>query len=99
MAKEKNSPGGSVPGKAAAVKKKPGPGKVAAQKPEKAVAAAAAASSSASAHRGQPSEAEIYQEISLRAFEFFCERGGHHGSHEADWHRAELEVRARYTRY
>lgn len=44
----------------------------------------------------QPATAELYEEIRLRAYEFFCERGGQHGSHEADWHRAESEVRSKH---
>lgn len=44
----------------------------------------------------QPSAAELYDEIRRRAYEFYCARGGQHGSHEADWHRAESEVRAKY---
>ena len=43
-----------------------------------------------------PPPAQLYEEIRRRAFEFFCERGGQHGSHEADWHRAESEVRSKY---
>lgn len=44
----------------------------------------------------QPPPAELYEEIRRRAYEFYNERGGQHGSHEADWHRAEAEVRAKY---
>ena len=44
----------------------------------------------------RPSSAELYDEVRRRAFEFYKERGGEHGSHEADWHRAEAEVRAKY---
>ena len=106
MAREKNSE--SAPKKAAATKKKSSAaGKAAAQKPEKAVAAAGAAhsapaSSGGSAHRVQPSrvqpsETELYQEISVLAYQFYRERGGHHGAHEADWHRAEQQVRAKYN--
>lgn len=43
-----------------------------------------------------PPVAELYDEIRRRAYEFYCERGGEHGSHEADWHRAESEVRSKY---
>jgi hypothetical protein len=43
-----------------------------------------------------PSPAQFYDEIRCRAYEFYCERGGEHGSHEADWHRAESEVRLKY---
>jgi hypothetical protein len=44
----------------------------------------------------QPSAAELYDEIRRRAYEFYSARGGQHGSHEADWHRAESEVRSKY---
>jgi hypothetical protein len=44
----------------------------------------------------RPSPAELYDEIRRRAYEFYTERGGQHGSHEADWHRAESEVRSKY---
>ncbi len=44
----------------------------------------------------QPSPADLYDEIRRRAYEFYRARGGQHGSHEADWHRAESEVRAKY---
>jgi hypothetical protein len=44
----------------------------------------------------QPSPAELYDEIRRRAYEFYRERGGQHGSHESDWHRAESEVRSKY---
>jgi hypothetical protein len=43
-----------------------------------------------------PPPAQLYDEIRCRAYEFYCERGGEHGSHEADWHRAESEVRLKY---
>lgn len=93
MAKEKkSSPEDSAPKKADA---KPGPanqpaaGKVAAGKPAKAVA-------TASQSFTQRSHAELHEEIRLRAYELYCGRGGHHGLHDADWHLAELEVRAKY---
>jgi hypothetical protein len=44
----------------------------------------------------RPVPADLYEEIRRRAYEFYNERGGQHGSHEADWHRAEAEVRAKY---
>lgn len=37
------------------------------------------------------------EEIALRAFELFLARGGEHGHHEEDWHRAEQELKARYS--
>jgi cell division protein FtsN len=96
MAKEKkNSPDGSVPQKVAA--KSSPVKKVAAKKPAaKKPAEMAAAAVSASAPPAQPLPAELHEEIRLRAYEFYCERGGHHGLHDADWQRAELEVRAKY---
>lgn len=103
MAKEKNSSDKSAPKKTAAKKspaKKAAAKKAAVKKPaEVAIAVAAAAppgSASAAVHRAQPSTAELYEEIRRRAYELYCERGGDHGSHEADWHRAELEVRSKY---
>jgi hypothetical protein len=50
----------------------------------------------ASVRTKTPSAAELYEEIRRRAYEFYQERGGQHGSHETDWHRAELEVRSKY---
>jgi Protein of unknown function (DUF2934) len=103
MAKEKKPSEKSAPGKTAA-RKSPAK-KAAAPKavPGKAVAVAQgadAASVAAPARTAlplpQPPAAELYEEIRRRAYEFYCERGGHHGSHEADWHRAELEVRSKY---
>jgi Protein of unknown function (DUF2934) len=97
MAKDKKTPGDSAPRKAAAAKKNPAR-RAAATKPEKVVAAAAAAAASgAPSRRVQPLEEDLFQEIRRRAYEFYCERGGNHGGHEADWHRAEREVRAKYT--
>ena len=102
MAKEKNSSDKSAPKKTAAKKtpaKKAAAPKAAVKKPaaaEMAVAAAMPGSAGGHAHRGQPAAAELYEEIRRRAYELYCERGGDHGSHEADWHRAELEVRSKY---
>jgi hypothetical protein len=101
MAKEKSTPQKSASSSSAAKKsptKKKTPSKAAA-----ALAGAAAGASPASAPvsctlapRPQPSAIELYEEIRRRAYELYCERGGQHGSHEADWHRAETEVRAKY---
>jgi hypothetical protein len=60
------------------------------------IAAAPAVASGPAVPRKQPSAAELYEEIRRRAFEIYCERGANHGSHEADWHRAEVEVRSKY---
>ena len=35
-----------------------------------------------------------HEQIARRAFELFLSRGGEHGRHEEDWHRAERELRA-----
>ena len=108
MANEKNSSDKSAPKKTAAKKSAAKPAaakKAAVKKPaaaEIAVAAAAPASPAmpasggAAGHRAQPSAAQLYEEIRLRAYQLYCERGGEHGSHEADWHRAELEVRSKH---
>lgn len=94
MTKEKNSSDKSAPKKTAA-KKSPAT-KTAAKKAAPGKTAAAPAAAGTHAHRTQPSAAELYEEIRRRAYELYCERGEHHGSHEADWHRAELEVRSKY---
>jgi hypothetical protein len=52
--------------------------------------------SSAPLRTAPPAAAQLYEEIRRRAYEFYRERGGQHGSHEADWHRAESEVRSKY---
>jgi hypothetical protein len=104
MAKEKKSADTPAPKPAAkpAVKNaaKKSPDKKAAAKKPVAVEIAAAASASADAstspvHTAQPSAAQFHEEIRRRAYELYRERGGHHGSHEADWHRAESEVRSK----
>ncbi len=101
MAKEKNSsdtPALKSAPKKAAAKKSPTK-KVAANKPVAGeVAAAAAAPSQLStrpAQKSQPSAVQLHDEIRRRAYELYRERGGQHGSHEADWHRAESEVRSK----
>lgn len=33
------------------------------------------------------------EQIAQRAFELYLARGGEHGRHEEDWHRAEQEIR------
>lgn len=101
MAKEKNSSETPAPKKTAAKK---APAKSAAKKASPATKSAVAhaapsappVTSGAPAARKGPSAAEMYDEIRRRAFELYNERGGEHGSHEADWHRAESEVRAKY---
>jgi hypothetical protein len=98
MAKEKKSPNKSTPKKT--TRKKSAAPTVDA--PDKSVAEEIAATAptseahSAPTRTAQPSPAELYDEIRCRAYEFYCARGGKHGSHEADWHRAESEVRLKY---
>jgi hypothetical protein len=99
MAKEKDSSEKSNSKKAAAKKS---PKKAAAPKkhPAEEIANTAPVTaphiSAAPLKTAPPSPAELYDEIRRRAYEFYTERGGEHGSHEADWHRAEFEVRSKY---
>jgi hypothetical protein len=53
--------------------------------------------STASEHAAQPATAIPHDEIRHRAYEFYCERGGQHGLHEADWYRAESELRSKHS--
>ncbi len=99
MAKEKQSSEKTTAKKTAAKKS---PAKVAAA-PKKSAAEIASTVPVSEPHltaapirTAKPSAAELYEEIRRRAYEFYNERGGQHGSHEADWHRAESEVRAKY---
>lgn len=100
MAKEKKSSEKNTPKKTAA--KKSTAKKAAAPKVSAAEAIAATPPSVETPltrkplRTAQPAAAELYDEIRRRAYEFYRERGGQHGSHEADWHRAEAEVRAKY---
>ena len=48
-------------------------------------------------HRNQ-ADARIEEEIRIRAYELFEQRGRHEGFHDEDWARAEAEVLARYRR-
>ena len=48
-----------------------------------------AAASNAAAHKGEPT----HEEIAKLAHRYWEERGHHHGSHVADWIRAERELR------
>jgi hypothetical protein len=99
MAKEKNTSDKPTAKKTAAKKS---PAKKAMEKQpvaEQVVAAAAVASTqppTAPVQKAQPLPAEMYEEIRRRAYELYRQRGGQHGSHEADWHRAEVEIRAKY---
>lgn len=102
MAKEKNSSDTPTPKKTAAKKspaKKAAVKKTAAKKPvaaEIAVATAAAPLSTSPAQTLQPPVAQLHEEIRHRAYELYRARGGEHGLHETDWHRAESEVRSKY---
>jgi type IV secretory pathway TrbL component len=80
-----------TPAKKAAAKKNPVAGKTAVSAPS-----AAPLSPMAKPQKAMLSAAELYDEIRRRAYELYRERGGEHGSHEADWHRAESEVRAKH---
>jgi hypothetical protein len=100
MAKEKQSSEKSTPKKTTA--KKSTPAKAAAPKKstaEKIVSSAPVSApqvSAAPVRTARPAPAELYDEIRRRAYELYRERGGQHGSHEADWHRAEAQVRSKY---
>ena len=48
-------------------------------------------------HRNQ-ADARIEEEIRIRAYELFEQRGRQEGFHDEDWTRAEAEVLARYRR-
>ena len=87
MAKEKSSSGEPTPTKVSTKSKK-----TASQSRLKVVTS----SSGHAVPRTGPSLADLDQEIRVRAFELYCERGGEHGAHEDDWHRAEQEVLERY---
>ena len=43
-------------------------------------------------------EVRIEEEIRIRAYELFEQRGRHEGFHDEDWARAEAEVLAKYRR-
>jgi hypothetical protein len=101
MAKEKKSSDKPTPKKKSAAKKTPAKETVVTTNPvaEKIAATPPPAPphlSAAPLRTAPPSPADLYDEIRRRAYEFYCERGGEHGSHEADWHRAEAEVRSKY---
>ena len=92
MAKEKSSPGEAAP-----LKSKQSTGrKTASQSRLKVVSDSASATSGRAVQSAELAKAELDQEIRLRAYLFYCERGGEHGAHEDDWHRAEQEVREKY---
>ena len=43
--------------------------------------------------RPSPAETITYDQITARAYAFFLARGGTHGDDQADWFRAETELR------
>jgi len=45
-----------------------------------------------------PADAKIEEEIRIRAYELFEQRGRHEGFHDEDWARAEAEILAKYRR-
>ncbi len=94
MAKEKST-SDSLPGKGTKSKQST-TRKTASQSGLKVVAASGSATSASPRQWTEPSPTELDQEIRQRAYEYFCERGGQHGGHEDDWHRAEQEVREKY---
>jgi len=102
MKNEKNSPEEKPARKAAGTHKKSSATKTSrSSAPDgaaKSKAAAASASDGAAIRSVRPSTADLHEEIRLRAYQIYCERGGQHGMHDADWHRAELEVRAKYDK-
>jgi DUF2934 family protein len=89
MAKEKSSSGESTLTKT----KQSAARKTGSQSRLKVVASSDSASST---RWTEPTPAELDEEIRLRAYEFYCERGGGNGGHEDDWHRAEQEIREKY---
>ncbi len=91
MAKEKISSGETTKTKQSTARKTASPTRLK-------VVSDSASASGRSAQLTEPSSAELDQMIRLRAYEFFMERGGQHGAHEEDWHRAEREVRDRMAR-
>ena len=92
MAKEKSSSGETTPSKS----KQSTGRKTASQSRLKVVSASPSAASGRAAQSAELLKAELDQEIRLRAYLFYCERGGQHGAHEDDWRRAEQEVREKY---
>jgi hypothetical protein len=102
MAKENNSSGVSTPTKAATKSKQSTSRKADSQNRLHVVGAADALSGNPSDSVDQwtePPAADIDQEIRLRAYQIYCERGGFDGAHEDDWHRAEREVRGKYEKF
>jgi len=93
MSSGKKSSGKSAPKKAAVKKstaeKAAAPQKSVAEEIAQTPPAVAPQLSTKPERTPQPSPAVLYDEIRRRAYEFYRARGGQHGSHEADWHRAE----------
>lgn len=93
MAKDKQSPDTNSPAKAV---KKSSAKKSPAKKSAARNAAAQPASGVSAAAAAKPSQEQLFKEISVRAYEIYCSRGAQHGADEADWLRAEKEIRAKY---
>jgi hypothetical protein len=43
-------------------------------------------------------QAGLEEEIRIRAYEIYVERGCQHGKHQEDWSRAEIEILSRFQR-
>ena len=100
MAKEKNSSVVSTPPRAATKAKPSTSRKTASQNRLHVVGGDGALSNAIDALSGVPAQSkDLDQEIRLRAYQIFCERGGFDGAHEDDWLRAEQEVRGKYEKY
>jgi hypothetical protein len=88
MAKEKQTPEKTAAKKATA--KKSSAKKAVAKKP-------ASENGSKAAVQAKPAPEELFEEISIRAYEIYRERGARHGAHQEDWSRAEDEIKAKYN--
>ena len=58
----------------------------------------AAQSGGTHSHAFQPMDREVEQQVRVRAYELFEERGRQEGHDRDDWTRAEAEVRAKHQR-
>ncbi len=80
------------PAKAAAKKTAPAKAPAVPETPTPAPAAKKAAAKKTAAKQASPKQPATHAEIATRAHQYFVERGHHHGSHVADWLRAEKEL-------
>jgi DUF2934 family protein len=99
MAKANNSSGVSTPTKAASKGKQSTSRKTASENRLHVVGTALTDAPSGAMQLTALSAADLDQEIRLRAYEIYCERGGFDGAHEDDWHRAAQEVRQKYEKF